>query len=224
MQKRTDSEEKIEMKEKKLVALTFDDGPTIGITDQVLDVLQENQVTASFFLIGQQITPQTEYLVKRAHDMGCTIENHSKTHQSMPKQSEQEIVDEIRETSDRIEKIVGEKPEFFRPPYIDYDQKMYDLIDLTFISGYGCEDWLPEVSAKERTERLLKVARPGFMILLHDMVDNIQTVEAIKTLIPELKRQGYEFVTIRDIFKKSGVKPEHNVVYMSVDEVRENYR
>ena len=77
--------------EKKLVALTFDDGPTIGITDQVLDVLQENQVTASFFLIGQQITPQTEYLVKRAHDMGCTIENHSKTHQFMPKQSEQEI-------------------------------------------------------------------------------------------------------------------------------------
>ena len=148
------------MKEKKLVALTFDDGPTIGITDQVLDVLQENQVTASFFLIGQQITPQTEYLVKRAHDMGCTIENHSKTHQFMPKQSEQEIVDEIKETSDRIEKIVGEKPEFFRPPYIDYDQKMYDLIDLTFISGYGCEDWLPEVSAKERTERLLKVARP----------------------------------------------------------------
>lgn len=190
------------MKEKKLVALTFDDGPTIGITDQVLDVLQENQVTASFFLIGQQITPQTEYLVKRAHDMGCTIENHSKTHQSMPGQSKQEIVDEIRETTERIEKIVGEKPEFFRPPYIDYDQKMYDLIDLTFISGYGCEDWLPEVSAKERTERLLKVARPGFMILLHDMADNIQTVEAIKTLIPELKRQGYEFVTIRDIFMK----------------------
>lgn len=224
MQKRTDSGEKIEMKEKKLVALTFDDGPTIGITDQVLDVLQENQVAASFFLIGQQITPQTEYLVKRAHDMGCTIENHSKTHQSMPGQSKQEIVDEIRETTERIEKIVGEKPEFFRPPYIDYDQKMYDLIDLTFISGYGCEDWLPEVSAKERVERLLKVARPGFMILLHDMEGNTQTVEAIRMLIPELKKQGYEFVTIRDLFKESGVKPERNVIYMSVDEVRENYR
>ena len=212
------------MSEKKLAALTFDDGPTVGITDRVLDVLEENHAVASFFLIGQQITEETEYLVKRAHGMGCTIENHSKTHQSMPKQSEQEIVDEIKETSDRIEKIVGEKPEFFRPPYIDYDQKMYVLIDLTFISGYGCEDWLPEVSAKERTERLLKVARPGFMILLHDMADNMQTVEAIKTLIPELKRQGYEFVTIRDIFMKSGIKPEHNVVYMSVDEVRENYR
>ena len=112
------------MSEKKLVALTFDDGPTVGITDRVLDVLEENHAVASFFLIGQQITEETEYLVKRAHDMGCTIENHSKTHQSMPKQSEQEIVDEIKETSDRIEKIVEEKPEFFRPPYIDYDQKM----------------------------------------------------------------------------------------------------
>ena len=207
------------MTEKKLVALTFDDGPTIGVTDKVLDVLEENNVVASFFLIGQQVTEETAYLVKRAHDMGCTIENHSRTHASMPTLSEEEIVDEVTDTSNRIEKIVGERPEFFRPPYIDYDQKMFDCIDLTFISGYGCEDWLPEVRAQERVDRLLKVARPGFMILLHDMTDNIQTVEAIRMLIPELKRQGYEFVTIRDIFKESGIKPEHNVVYMSVDEV-----
>lgn len=58
------------MSDKKLVALTFDDGPTVGITDQVLDVLQENEIVASFFLIGQQITDETRYLVKRAHDMG----------------------------------------------------------------------------------------------------------------------------------------------------------
>ena len=71
----------------KLAALTFDDGPTIGITDKVLDILQENHARASFFLIGQQITEETEYLVKRAHDMGCSIENHSLTHSSMPKLS-----------------------------------------------------------------------------------------------------------------------------------------
>lgn len=94
------------MYSKKLVALTFDDGPTIGITDQVLEVLQENEVVASFFLIGQQITDETRYLVKRAHDMGCSIENHSKTHQSMPKQSRQEIVEEIQYTSDLIERII----------------------------------------------------------------------------------------------------------------------
>ena len=205
---------------KKLVALTFDDGPTFGITDQVLDVLQENEVVASFFLIGQQITDETRYLVKRAHDMGCSIENHSKTHQSMPKQSRQEIVEEIQYTTDLIEEITGEKPEFFRPPYIDYDQKMYDLIDLGFICGYGCEDWVPSVTVKERVDRVLHDANPGFIVLLHDMSDNTNTVEAIKIIIPELKKQGYEFVTIRELFQMSGVKPQKNVIFMGVNEVR----
>lgn len=209
---------------KKLVALTFDDGPTIGITDQVLDVLQENEVVASFFLIGQQITDETRYLVKRAHDMGCSIENHSKTHQSMPKQSRQEIVEEIQYTTDLIEEITGEKPEFFRPPYIDYDQKMYDLIDLGFICGYGCEDWVPSVTVKERVDRVLHDANPGFIVLLHDMSDNTNTVEAIKIIIPELKKQGYEFVTIRELFQMSGVKPQKNVIFMGVNEVRKNYQ
>ena len=208
------------MCDKKLVALTFDDGPTIGITDQVLDILQENGVVASFFLIGQQITADTRYLIKRAHDMGCSIENHSKTHQFMTKQSRQEILEEIQYTTDLIEEITGEKPEFFRPPYIDYDQKMYDLIDLGFICGYGCEDWVPSVTAQERIDRVLHDANPGFIILLHDMSDNTNTVEAIRTIIPELKKQGYEFVTVRDLFKKSGVKPQRNVLYMGVNEFR----
>ena len=211
------------MSDKKLVALTFDDGPTVGITDQVLDILQENGVTASFFLIGQQITDETKYLVKRAHDMGCSIENHSKTHQSMPKQSRQEIVEEIQYTSNLIEEITGEKPEFFRPPYIDYDQKMYDLIDLGFICGYGCEDWVPSVTAQERIDRVLHDANPGFIFLLHDMKDNMNTVEAIKTIIPELKKLGYEFVTVRELFQKNGVTPRRNVIYMGVNEVRKNY-
>lgn len=212
------------MFDKKLAALTFDDGPTIGITDQVLDVLQENEIVASFFLIGQQITDETRYLVERAHNMGCSIENHSKSHQSMPTQSRQEILEEIQYTTDLIEEITGERPEFFRPPFIDYDQKMYDLIDLAFICGYGCEDWVPTVTAQERIERVLHDANPGFIVLLHDMKDNTNTVEAIKTIIPELKKRGYEFVTIRDLFRESGVKPRRNVVYMGVDEVRENYQ
>lgn len=205
------------MEQKKLAALTFDDGPAEGITDKVLDVLEKNEIVASFFLIGNNITDKTEHLVKRAHDMGCSIENHSRTHSAMPDLSEQEILDEISYTSDVIEKITGDKPQFFRPPYIALDKKMYDLIDLTFICGCGCEDWLDEVSAEERAKRILEQARPGFIILMHDMQGNVQTVEAIKTIIPELKRQGYEFVTIRDLFKKSGVKPERNTIYSEVN-------
>ena len=114
------------MVEKKLVALTFDDGPTPGITDQVLDVLEANQVVASFFLIGQKITEKSEYLVRRAYEMGCSIENHSRTHPGMPELKEQEILDEVSYTTEQIVRITGEQPKFFRPPYISYNQKMYD--------------------------------------------------------------------------------------------------
>lgn len=130
-------------------------------------------------------------------------------------------MEEITETSDRIEKITGERPEFFRPPYIAYNQKMFDLIDLGFICGYGCEDWVPSVTAQERIDRVLQDAKPGYIILLHDMRDNENTIEAIRTIIPELKKRGYEFVTVRDLFRKSAVKPERNVVYMGVNDVRE---
>lgn len=204
------------MAEKKLVALTFDDGPSVGITDQVLDVLEENGVVASFFLIGQKITEESAYLVKRAHDMGCTIENHSKTHPGMTALTDAQIREEISYTTNKIEEITGEKPAFFRPPYIDYDQRLFDLVDLGFICGYGCEDWLPEVSAEERSRRILEQAHPGFIILVHDMDGNTQTIEAIRTIIPALKEQGYEFVTIRDLFAKQGKVPQKNTLYMEV--------
>ena len=202
---------------KKMIALTFDDGPTLGITDQVLDVLEQNGVAASFFLIGQNITDETKYLVKRAYDMGCSIENHSKTHPSMTELTKQEILEEISETTARIEAITGEKPQFFRPPYINYDQKMFDLIDLGFICGFGCEDWEPSVSAQERVSRVLDAAKPGAIILLHDMENNIQTVEAIKSIIPKLKKQGYEFVTVRELFQQSNATPKRNVIYSEVE-------
>ena len=112
-------------------------------------------MTASFFLIENNINDKTALLVKRAHDMGCSIENHSRTHSAMTTLTEQEILYEISYTSDVIERITGDKPQFFRPPYIDYNKKMYDIIDLIFICGYGCEDWIAEVSASERVQRIL---------------------------------------------------------------------
>ena len=113
------TERQRKMAEKKLVALTFDDGPSVGTTDKVLDVLKENDIVASFFLIGQKITEESAYLVKRAYDMGCTMENHSKTHPGMTGLSDEEILEEISYTTNKIEEITGEKPAFFRPPYID---------------------------------------------------------------------------------------------------------
>ena len=198
------------------IALTFDDGPNTSITPQVLDLLEEYGIVASFFLIAQNITPESALQARRAYDMGCTIENHTVTHRPMNEMSTEEIREEIRGCTEKIVEITGEEPQFFRPPFIALSQTLFDSVDLPFICGSGCEDWVPTVSAEERASRVLANAKDGEIVLLHDMMWNGNTVEALKTIIPELKKRGFIFCTIRRIFEDCGVKPIRNRIYSNV--------
>lgn len=189
----------------KLAALTFDDGPSVDTTAQVLDVLEEFHETGTFFLIGQNINERTEGFVKRALRMGCEIENHSWSHPAMPELSGAQIKEEVSRTTEQIVRITGREPVFFRPPYIAVSDEMYEQIPLTFIAGIGCEDWNDQVSAGERAERILSGVTDGAVILLHDMEGNYQTVEALRLIIPRLKRMGYRFVTLEQLFLEKGI-------------------
>jgi peptidoglycan/xylan/chitin deacetylase (PgdA/CDA1 family) len=191
--------------DKKIIALTFDDGPSDTTTGQVLDVLERLQTKGTFFLIGDNITTERIPLVERALSLGCEIENHSKTHSDMRTLTREQIDSEIKYTTDRIAAITGREPEFFRPPYIYYNDLMYETIDLVFISGYGCEDWEADASAEHRIERTLAQAEDGAVILLHDFEGNHKTVEALEAIIPALREQGYEFVTVSELFRRKGV-------------------
>ena len=198
------------------IALTFDDGPNTVITPQVLDILEENGAVGTFFLIAQNITPESAEMVRRAVAMGCDIENHSVTHSFMDEMSPEQIREEVKTCSEKITAITGRAPEFFRPPFIRVSQEMYDNIELTFICGAGCEDWVPEVSAQMRIERVLANAEDGLIVLLHDMEWNVNTVEALKTIVPELKKRGYRFVTCAQLFAEAGVTPVHGRLYSNV--------
>ena len=198
------------------IALTFDDGPNTVITPQVLDILEENGAVGTFFLIAQNINPESAEMVRRAVAMGCDIENHSVTHSFMDEMSPEQIREEVKTCSEKITAITGRAPEFFRPPFIRVSQEMYDNIELTFISGAGCEDWVPEVSAQTRIERVLANAEDGQIVLLHDMEWNVNTVEALKTIVPELKKRGYRFVTCAQLFAEAGVTPVHGRLYSNV--------
>jgi len=202
----------------KIIALSFDDGPNLVTTPKVLDVLEKHGVPASFFVEGQYINDESAAMMKRAVSLGCDIENHSYSHSFMTQLTEEQIKWEIDTTSALIEKYIGVKPIFFRPPYINVDQKMHDVIDLTFICGQGCEDWVPEVDAAERARRVIADAVDGNLVLLHDFVGNDNTVEALETIIPALKEQGFTFVTVPQLFEYKGIVPEaHNgIVYTSV--------
>ena len=104
--------------QKKLVALSFDDGPNTGTTVRMLDVLKKHDVKASFFVIGKNINEESAKVMMRAHNEGHDIENHSLTHASMPSLSADSVKREVEITTALIEKYTGEKPQFFRPPYI----------------------------------------------------------------------------------------------------------
>lgn len=171
----------------KVIALTFDDGPNTDTTPLVLDKLDEHGIVASFFVIGNNITDE----------------------------SAEEIKAEIDFTSDKVEEAVGERPQFFRPPYIAVNQTMFDVIDMPFICGYGAEDYNNAIGVEERVEKVLAQARDGGIILLHDMNGNVQTVAALDKIIPALKEQGYEFVTITELFHAKGVAidPDSEIIY-----------
>lgn len=192
---------------KKLVALTFDDGPNLDITPLVLDKLEEHGVVATFFLIGNYINENTKSVMERQLELGCEIANHSWSHKHMNQMTAEEIQEEIEKTNDKIYEMVNITPKFFRPPYIATSPLMFEVIDLPFINGINCLDWDPSISAKDRAKSILDNVKDGDIILLHDFSGNINTVEALDDIIQGLLDDGYALVTVSKLFELKGVEP-----------------
>lgn len=192
----------------KYISLTFDDGPNLGddhTMNDMLDLLEKNDVVGSFFLIGNKINDENAKVIKRAFDMGCDIENHSWTHPAMPELTKEEMIEEYEKCDQAIIKITGKKPEFFRPPYIAVNDLMHQVIPTPFIQGHGCKDWELDVSAEERIKLLEEGTKDGVLYLLHVMEGNINTLKALEYLIPKLKKEGYTFVTVPEMFRIKGI-------------------
>ena len=204
----------------KYIALSFDDGPNLTTESKMLDVLAKHKVPATFFVIGNNITEKSAKNMKRARKLGCEIENHSLTHSMMSQMDEEQVKAEIEATSGMIEKITGRRPKFFRPPYINVKPEMYDWIDLTFICGKGCEDWVATVGKEARREGIIANAEPGAIYLLHDFEGNEATVEALDEAIPVLKEQGYVFVTVAQLFERLKCTPDSHTMYTVVPDGR----
>ena len=204
----------------KYLALSFDDGPNLSTESKMLDVLAKHDVPATFFLIGNNINEESARSIKRAVELGCEIGNHSLTHSRMSQMDEGPVKAEIEATSARIEQVTGQRPTLFRPPYIDVKPEMYDWIDLTFICGKGCEDWVATVGKEARREGILASAEPGAIYLLHDFEGNEATVEALDEAIPVLKEQGYVFVTVSQLFDKLNCTPDGHTMYTVVPDGR----
>ena len=207
----------INMNSNKLCCLSFDDGPNLtgSVMNDMLDILEKHGVTGSFFLIGNKINEANAPVIRRAMSLGCDIENHSWSHPDAVKEklSKAQIKEEFVRTEDAIFNVTEQRTEFYRPPYISVNRLMYKVVPRPFICGHACEDWITEYSADELLEKMLSGAQDGVIFLLHCGETNVKTVEVVDRAIPILKSQGYNFVTVPELFKQKKVKPKRRKLW-----------
>ncbi|WP_411108832.1 polysaccharide deacetylase family protein [Streptomyces sp. c-19] len=183
----------------KCIALTFDAGPGKD-TPRLLDILKEKQVPATFFLLGRKHVDRYPQVVARIAAEGHEVANHTWTHRILTDLDEAEVRDELSRTQEAIEKITGRKPTLMRPPQGRTDDMVSDVS-----RELGLAQILWSVTAKDYSttdsalirQRVLEQAHGDGIILLHDIYDG--TVPAVPSIIDELKRRGFTFVTVPEL-------------------------
>ena len=175
------------------IALSFDDGPSAKNTPAVLDILEQEKVTASFFLIGRNV-PGNEALVKRMVASGFEIGNHTWDHKDLSKLTDDQIKQEILSTQAAIVQAGGPLPTYFRPPYGSADARVRAAAGLkTILWNEDPRDW-DTSDPSQLVAAILASAKPGGVVDMHD-IQSVTTV-ALRPAILALKQKGFQFVTI----------------------------
>ncbi len=188
---------------KKVIALTFDDGPWPESTAQVLNILKQNDVKATFFVVGQNVKNYPE-LVKRLVAEGHTIANHT-WHHWYHFMNPQTAAYEIDNTTNLIFQLTGVKTNMFRPP----GGNMHNgVAAYARNSKYAIIMWSSDSldysrpSVPRLINNVFRAAKPGGIVLMHDGGGNrSQTVQALPTIIANFRKQGYSFVTVPELLE-----------------------
>ncbi len=200
---------------KNKIVISFDDGPDRRWTPRILDVLKEKHAPAVFFVVGEEAN-QSPDLLKREYNEGHEIGNHTFTHPNFDEISHTQLKWELNLTQRLIESTLGVKSILFRPPYgIDHQPEYAEEVaQLPYPQELGYlivgqkvdpDDWRtdgnrPQRPADEIVEDVLKQAKNGNVVLLHDGGgDREQTVEALPKIIDGLRANGYELTSVSSL-------------------------
>ncbi len=202
--------------EVKAIALTFDDGPYTykNVTNRIVDALEANGARATFFVVGEAVK---EYfptdgpeVMKKAVSIGCEIGTHTYSHKNLNKETSDVIAEEVSKGCQAIEDATGQKVTLMRPPYGNAKQEVMDQVDLPMIQwDVDTLDWKEGRTAVEIRDHILENVKPGSIVLMHDTKST--TASAVEMVVPELIDQGYQLVTVSELFKLYGrqLKPHH---------------
>ncbi|MBQ3541313.1 MAG: polysaccharide deacetylase family protein [Phascolarctobacterium sp.] len=195
---------------KKLVALTFDDGPYPPYTQKLLAVLEEKQVKATFFMVGNNASQNPE-VVTLVTSKGHEVALHAEEHKDFLKLNEQELVGNILRGKKILEELTGKPVKYLRPPHGFRD---WAVMEAASDAGLKVVNWsvIPRdwtnPGVQEIADRACKNVAPGAIVLLHDgdapaqTASREQTVEATALIIDELRKQGYNFVTVSQLLER----------------------
>lgn len=188
--------------DKKQVALSFDAAWGNEQTETLLDILEQNKVKSTFFLVGDWVDKYPEsvkQIYKKGHDVG----NHSDSHPHMSELSPQQMTAEIQNCNEKIKKVTGKAPTLFRPPYGDYNNEVVSSVN-------GCKmycvqwdvdslDW-KDPSPEQMVQTVKSKLKNGSIILMHNGAKN--TPQALPMIIKAIKDEGYEIVPISKLLLK----------------------
>jgi peptidoglycan/xylan/chitin deacetylase (PgdA/CDA1 family) len=194
--------QKIIDKNKPMIALTFDDGPSYN-TGYVLDILEKYNVKATFFLLGVNINGNEE-VIKRMSSLGMEIGNHMYSHKLGTRLGETKI-------NSLVYNITNKYPTLVRPSYGSYNKKIKNLAKRPLIIwNIDTLDWKYHNSNKI-SNSILKKARDGDIVLMHDIYS--ATAKSLEITIPKLLKEGYQLVTVSDLFYYKEKNLDNGKVY-----------
>ena len=184
----------------KSLYLTFDDGPVQGVTEGLLELLEQYQVKATFFIIGSRISKSPD-LLKKIHVQKHTIANHSYSHPNFTKLSSEVMLEQISATNELIKETTQQNCRLFRAPQGRWSIRLlFELFRLKMTAVHWSRDSVDFL--KEQPEKIVKrfIDNPvinGDIILFHD--DNSRCIEALKILIPHWQSQGFSLNALENI-------------------------
>ena len=198
---------------KKMIALTFDDGPNHN-TIKVLNILNKYQIKATFFILGSNIKGNEE-IIKKMNDSNMEIGNHMYSHKLLTKLKNDEIKQEIKKVDRSIFNIINRYPTLIRPSYGTYNKRISSLMDRPIIIwNIDTLDWKYH-SSKNIYKRVIRDISDGDIILMHDIYT--ATANSLELIIPKLLNDGYQFTTVSELLYYKNKKIEKGRVYSNAN-------
>lgn len=195
-------------KNNRLIAFTFDDGPT-DKTDELLDVFENFNASnpdftahATLFTIGNKISGGNSATLQRAVSMKFELGNHTFSHSDLTKLSDEKVIEELKKTDDALKIFDGKAFHLVRPAGGHADDRVLSLYETTFINwtnALDSSDWHDSTTENDIYNKITSNLLDGGIVLLHQGYD--QSVKAVKRLLPDLKARGFQVVSVSELIK-----------------------